>query len=85
MNKTQAQISEILYNLDPMNTGCVENSMLDEYDAEAEGIAHYLEKGHPLKYAIVLVFEYNFWIGCLNDHQIEAIMKEMTSINNEEI
>ena len=85
MNKTPSQISEILYNLDPMSTGCVENSLTDEYANEAERISFYLSQGRALKDAIVTVFDYNFWENCLTDDKIKAIMKEMTSINNEKI
>lgn len=59
------QISKILFQLDPMNTSCVENDLFDEYD----DIATLISTGVSIKEA----FDQRFWVDCLSPKQIDKI------------
>ena len=45
-------LSQLLYKLDPMNTCCVENKCLDEYDRVAEGINERIDAGQSIAAAV---------------------------------
>ncbi|WP_417529528.1 hypothetical protein [Marinobacter lipolyticus] len=47
------QISQTLFETDPMNTCCKENDCFDEYDYIAKAVAESLAEGHNLKEALV--------------------------------
>lgn len=58
-------ISKILFQLDPMNTSCVENDLFDEYD----DIAALIATGVSIKEA----FDQRFWVDSLSPKQIDKI------------
>lgn len=63
-----AQLSALLYQLDPMRTGCAQNpGMEDEYAHQAEEIAERLARGEDPRAATVAVFDFWFWEGCLQE------------------
>lgn len=47
------QISQALFETDPMNTCCKDNDCFDEYDYIAKAVAERLAAGHSLKEALV--------------------------------
>ncbi len=47
------QISQALFETDPMNTCCKENDCLDEYDPVASAVADRIVAGHSLEAALV--------------------------------
>ncbi len=63
--KNLQEVTQILYELDPMNTACVENGLKDEYISEAKLIIN--------NNNVKAVFDYQFWTGCLTDDQIQQI------------
>lgn len=50
---TKDQISQALFEVDPMNTCCKENGCFDEYDGIAEAIRARLVKGDDLEQAMI--------------------------------
>ena len=46
------QISQALFETDPMNTGCKENDCFDEYDRVARDIAGRLAEGESIEEAL---------------------------------
>lgn len=58
-------ISAILFQLDPMNTCCIENDLYDEY----ADVAELISSGTAVKTA----FEQRFWEDCLSPQVIETI------------
>ena len=46
------QISQALFETDPMNTGCKENDCFDEYDRVASDIADSLAAGESIEEAL---------------------------------
>lgn len=81
-DNVKMSISNVLYNMDPMNTCCKENDLRDEYDSEAFQIAGWYIRGitdtASLKETIKSVFEYAFWDKCLKEQQIEEIANEIS-------
>lgn len=63
--KNLQEVTRILFELDPMNTACVENDVPDEYINEAKMILNNIE--------VKDVFDYQFWTGCLTYDQIHQI------------
>ena len=60
------EISAVLWELDPMRTGCSgDEAMRDEYEFQAEESASLTENGTPLRTAVVEVFDKWFWEDCL--------------------
>lgn len=82
MNTNRQKISKILYHLDPMKTGCVENSMIDEYYFEADEIYESVVKGVSLPTSILVTFEDSFWVGCIPDDIVSIISDSIGKINN---
>lgn len=63
---TEYELSKILYETDPMHTGCNVNvGMRDEYDSEARHLVHLLGMGVPFPTALHDVFSFFFQEGCL--------------------
>ena len=58
-------VNQLLFSLDPMGTGCVENELEDEYDNVAQAIAQGLAQGHGVRSTVLAVFDAHFWDGCL--------------------
>ena len=66
------KISIVLWQLDPMRTGCTgDEAMRDEYEFQAEEIASLISDGIPIRTAIVQVFEKWFW-----EDEYEAIRSD---------
>ena len=81
------EISAVLWELDPMRTGCSgDEAMRDEYEFQAEEIASLLGTGIPLRTAIVQVFEKWFWEDCLltgsDSSRLDAIEINIAEINS---
>ena len=80
------EISEVLWKLDPMRTGCTgDETMRDEYDFQAEEIEELVADGVPLRAAIVEVFDKWFWEDCLisgtDSSRLDAIVEKISKIN----
>lgn len=80
------EISSVLWELDPMRTGCTEDAtMHDEYEFQAEEIASLVKAGVPLRAAVVEVFDKWFWEDCLisgaSTSRLDAIVEEISNIN----
>ena len=71
MNKQQ--ISRILFDLDPMNTSCVENDMFDEYD----DVASLIHEGFSVRHA----FNKQFWKDCLNSKHVKVIEEAIRALD----
>ena len=83
---TASEISDTLWRLDPMRTGCSGNDdMRDEYEFQADEIAELTADGMPLRAAVIEVFEKWFWEGCLNSgtdtSRIDTIVKTISKID----
>ena len=81
------KISIVLWQLDPMRTGCTgDEAMRDEYEFQAEEIASLISDGIPIRTAIVQVFEKWFWEDCLvsgsDSSRLDAIEKTISEINS---
>lgn len=79
-------ISALLWELDPMRTGCTgDATMRDEYDFQAEEIASLIDTGIPLRTAVVQVFDKWFWEDCLisgaSSSRVDAIVEKISKIN----
>jgi hypothetical protein len=48
-----AEISNVLYKKDPANTSCVENEVIDEYDAEAALIVDLFDESREMSLGYV--------------------------------
>ncbi|MEJ5126508.1 hypothetical protein WH367_10635 [Comamonas sp. MYb21] len=80
------KISNVLWQLDPMRTGCAgDENMRDEYEFQAEEIASLVAAGTPLRPAIVQVFEKWFWEDCLmsgtDSNRLDAIVNEISNVH----
>lgn len=60
---TKDQISQALFEVDPMNTCCKENSCFDEYDGIAESIRARLVTGDNLEQAMIAEISEWFFDG----------------------
>ena len=79
-------ISALLWELDPMRTGCTgDEAMRDEYDFQAEEIASLMGTGIPLRTAVVQVFDKWFWEDCLisgaDTSRFDTIVEKISKIN----
>ena len=84
--KRAKAISALLWELDPMRTGCTgDEAMRDEYDFQAEEIASLMGTGVPLRTAVVQVFDKWFWEDCLisgaSSSRLDAIVEKISKIN----
>lgn len=84
---TVSKISDTLWRLDPMRTGCSGNDdMRDEYESQAEEIADLTTAGTPLRAAVIEVFEKWFWEGCLNSDtdtsRLDSIVEKISAISS---
>ncbi len=57
------QISNALFETDPMNTCCKENDCFDEYDRVAEAVAEMLAGGHSMSQALITEISEWFFDG----------------------
>ena len=81
-----SEISDTLWRLDPMRTGCSGNEdMRDEYEFQAEEIADLTTAGTPLRAAVIEVFEKWFWEDCLKSgtdtSRLDTIVETISKIN----
>ena len=77
------QITSVLFSLDPMNTGCVENDVYDEYTIEAESILAHASDSFAtisLEDAVINTFNDNFWTDCLTKSQVDQICAKLIPI-----
>ena len=73
-------ISQLLWNLDPMNTCCnVNEGMEDEYWSQASEIARRLEQGETPRAAIIATFDFWFWEDCLLSDERLPLLEQMVS------
>lgn len=73
-------ISQLLWQLDPMNTCCnVNEGMEDEYWSQASDIAERLEQGEPPRAAIIATFDFWFWEDCLLSDERLPLLEQMVS------
>lgn len=80
------EISEILWEIDPMRTGCTEDAaMRDEYELQAKEIASRVDAGAPLRAVVVEVFDKWFWDDCLifgaGMSRLDIILEKISKIN----
>ena len=69
MKTLEERISQILYEIDPMNLSCKENDATDEYDNEADDLVRELKNGAGMREALVSVFRY--WFGTSFDEIVD--------------
>ena len=79
---TAQALSQLLWRLDPMNTGCNAGvGMEDEYDNLAADIAQALAEGQAPREAVTGAFDLWFWEGCLSEgsraDQLEQLLALM--------
>lgn len=72
-------ISKVLYQLDPMGTGCVENAQSDEYNTEADQIVSMVRAGFSVFYSVKTVFEVMFWDDCLSNESLNTICEHLNN------
>ena len=80
------KISIVLWQLDPMRTGCTgDEAMRDEYEFQAEEIASLTNDGMQVRAAVVEVFEKWFWEDCLisgsDSSRLDAIVEIISKIH----
>ena len=76
-------INEVLFTNDPMNTGCVENDLRDEYMEEAVAINQLIDMdATPLEFEVVAktVFDKFFWDNCLDEETTSVLSEEIHKI-----
>ena len=78
------EISAVLWELDPMRTGCAgDEAMRDEYEFQAEEIASLIGTGVPIRAAVVQVFDKWFWEDCLASNtdtsRLDSIINKIKS------
>ena len=60
------EISSVLWELDPMRTGCKgDATMQDEYEFQSQEIVSMIGAGTPIREAVIQVFDKWFWEDCL--------------------
>lgn len=79
-------ISALLWELDPMRTGCTgDETMRDEYEFQAEEITSLMNSDVPVRTAVVQVFDQWFWEDCLisgtDSSRLDAIVEKISKIN----
>jgi hypothetical protein len=73
------EVSKTLYHLDLMSTGCVENEIFGEYNAEADEIVKMVHAGFPLTFAVKTVFDAMFWDDCLSEESLNKVCLSPTN------
>ncbi|WP_138103098.1 MULTISPECIES: hypothetical protein [Marinobacter] len=73
---TKDQISQALFEADPMNTCCKENDCIDEYDGIAEAISARLLKGDNLEQAMIAeISEWFFDDGRFDVDRLKPVLE----------
>lgn len=75
-------INNVLFDIDPIGTGCLANELFDEYYFEAKEIAAMIKCGFPLVYSVKTVFETMFWKDCLSEETINTICSHSPNSSN---
>lgn len=78
-----SEINSILFTLDPMNTGCVENKLEDEYKEEAVAINHLIDMTYSsadICPVVKRVFDKMFWDNCLSEEEVTNIANDIQLI-----
>jgi len=70
--------SKGLFDIDVMNTGCVENDNYSEYGEEADEIVKLVMCGFPLVFAVKTVFDASFWDDCLNEETLNNVCEKLS-------
>ena len=78
---TEHAVHQAIYFIDPMNTGCVENCMEDEYCSETKEIVAAVQAGNSLNESVLNTFNANFWEGCLTPDTLKLICQNITEIS----
>lgn len=76
-------INEVLFTNDPMNTGCVENDLCDEYMEEAVAINHLIDMDATdleIEVVVKTVFDKFFWEECLSGDELADIANDIQLI-----
>lgn len=76
-------INEVLFTNDPMNTGCVENDLRDEYMEEAVAINHLIDMDATeleIEVVVKTVFDKFFWDNCLDEETSVELSKDIQLI-----
>ena len=78
------QVAQVLYQHDPMNTGCsVNEGMEDEYLGQAKDIVRQVSAGMSLREALVSTFDHWFWEGCLLEaHRKPSLDNLLAALRN---
>jgi len=79
---TKDQISQALFEADPMNTCCKENGCFDEYDGIAEAISARLVTGDNLEQA--LITEISKWFFDGNPFDVDRLKPALELMRVEE-
>lgn len=82
-----SEINSILFTRDPMNTGCVENRLEDEYIEEAVHINYLIDMTYSaadICPVVKRVFDMLFWDNCLSEDEVADIANDIELILIEE-
>jgi hypothetical protein len=74
---TASQISNILFQNDPMGTCCKENDCFDEYDNIAHAIFHNLESGQPTTDAVSEALIEWFEVESVESQSLARVVKAL--------
>ena len=75
------QISEALFQSDPMNTGCKENDCEDEYDMIAQTVMERVDQGGSLPDALYQTLSDSFYDG--DPFDFERVVFTLAFINRQ--
>ena len=79
------EISSVLWELDPMRTGCKgDATMQDEYEFQSQEIVSMIDAGTSIREAVIQVFDKWFWEDCLisgtSTSRLDAIVEKISKI-----
>ena len=78
-----SDINTVLFLNDPMNTGCVENDLRDEYMEEAVAINQLIDVDSTqleIEVVVKTVFDMFFWENCLDEETSFVLSKSIQEI-----
>lgn len=73
------ELTSVLFELDLMNTCCVENDMIDEYDQVSAFIIQKIDDGLSFEESVIESFDEAFWVGCITLQEINKIKQALES------
>lgn len=81
----ERNLSQLLWRIDPMGTGCAINEGMEgEYEGVARDIAHRLSQGQDAQSAVVAEFDGWYWEGCLSpSHRQDCLAQIVSALTNE--